>query len=262
MRPDVTAIRWQHTIELPDGVVTPGRWDARSALDRVPLPASLEGRRCLSVATDDGFWAFELERRGAQTVLFVEDDAARWDWPAHAPAENVEQVRRLYAGTDAFEIARGHLGSRVEHVRMSTYDLCPASVGEFDFAVVASALFHLRDPVRALTAVASVIDNGELLFIDHVSVLLSVLRPRQPAADLSAHELPHWWAPNIAGLRRLVEAAGFEVLRTGGPYLVRRGTGYDAHAGGPAKRPSSRRMLLSRAGVPHGWVLARAGSAP
>jgi tRNA (mo5U34)-methyltransferase len=51
-------------MELAPGVLTPGWLDHRGAVARVPFPDSLEGKRCLDVGTFNGFWAFEMERRG------------------------------------------------------------------------------------------------------------------------------------------------------------------------------------------------------
>src|SRR5689334_4047032 len=63
---------WWHVIEVAPGVVTPGWWDLRPAAERMPWPASLDGMRCLDVGTMDGFWAFELERRGAGEVVAID----------------------------------------------------------------------------------------------------------------------------------------------------------------------------------------------
>ena len=49
-------LHWYHTLELPGGELTPGWFDTRGAVDRVPWPAaSLRGLRCLDVGTWDGF---------------------------------------------------------------------------------------------------------------------------------------------------------------------------------------------------------------
>ena len=73
---------WWHTIELAPGVVTPGWWDLRPTAARLPWPGSLQGLRCLDVGTMDGFWAFELERRGAGEVHAIDlADPARQDVP-------------------------------------------------------------------------------------------------------------------------------------------------------------------------------------
>ena len=85
LREHVAAHDWYHTIELAPGVVTPGWFDTRSVVDALPLPASLAGKRCLDVGTFDGFWAFELERRGAEEVIAIDVlDPKAWDWPANS----------------------------------------------------------------------------------------------------------------------------------------------------------------------------------
>jgi tRNA (mo5U34)-methyltransferase len=63
---------WWHTIELPDGRITPGGWDLRPTAARIPWPGDLRGMRCLDVGTMDGFWAFEMERRGAADVVALD----------------------------------------------------------------------------------------------------------------------------------------------------------------------------------------------
>ena len=48
-----------------------------------PSRERLDGKRCLDVGTYDGFWAFEIEQRGAKEVVAVDVlDPRRWDWPS------------------------------------------------------------------------------------------------------------------------------------------------------------------------------------
>src|SRR4029077_10922141 len=75
---EIRGLSWYHTIDLGHGVRTPGFVDHRAQLPRYALPASMEGLRCLDVATFDGFWAYEFERRGATDVVAI-DVAKRAD---------------------------------------------------------------------------------------------------------------------------------------------------------------------------------------
>ncbi len=253
---------WYHTIELPGGIRTPGLFDMPRALSQVQMPASLHGKRCLDVGTAEGFWAFEMERRGASEVVAM--DLGEWslvDWPpAYGPAHRgeMEVVPR-------FKLAREALGSSVEWVAGSVYNLNPEVHGEFDFVFLGSLLVHLRDPVRALSALRTVL-RGELLVNDVVSLPLTLLRPKWPAAGLAEAEQPAWWIPNVAALRLFAEAAGYRVLATGGPYFLRYGEGRDTdpmRARASRTRPSLRslpheliRKTKDRFGVPHAWLLA------
>ena len=113
-----------------------------------------------------------------------------------------------------FALARDALDSKVEWHNLSVYDLSPDAVGQFDFVFMGSLLLHLRDPVLALSAVRSV-TRGEFLSYDTVSPFLTWLHPRTPAARLKGTEID-WWTPNVAGLRRMIESAGFQILKSGG----------------------------------------------
>src|SRR3954447_15154722 len=84
---------WYHTLELP-GLTTEGVFDLRLYLDRYGLPDDMAGIRALDVGTWDGFWAFEMERRGATVVALDLDDERDLDWPApFLPAHHSEQER-------------------------------------------------------------------------------------------------------------------------------------------------------------------------
>src|SRR2546423_14048035 len=93
LQAEVERYPWYHTLELGGGVVTKGMFDHRPVLDRYPIPEDLTGKRCLDVATMDGFWAFEMERRGAASVtaLYLEDPA-QLGWPASPGAGHGETM--------------------------------------------------------------------------------------------------------------------------------------------------------------------------
>ena len=72
---------WYHTIDIAPGVATPGWFDLRSVVDLMPWP-DVRGKRCLDIGTFDGFYAFELERRGAAEVVAVDiEDLRALAWP-------------------------------------------------------------------------------------------------------------------------------------------------------------------------------------
>ena len=162
-------------------------------------------------------------------------------------------------GGAGFELAREALGSAVERRELSVYDLDPDEVGSFDFVYVGSLLLHLRDPVRALAAVRTVC-RGEAVIVDAIDLPKTLLYRRQPVATLDGRGRPWWWKPNLAGLARLAEAAGFELV--GGSTRLRMPRG----SGQPLRRPAVRelgsretRRELANAlfGDPHCAILAR-----
>jgi tRNA (mo5U34)-methyltransferase len=190
---------WWHVIELPDGSVTPGGWDLRETARAIPWP-DLRGKRCLDVGTADGFWAFELERRGAAEVLAT-------DLPS--PFQARSRTR--------FEHARERLGSRVRYEERDVFQL----EGEFDVLFAGYVLQMVRDPVGALDAMRRVC-RGQLLLLETVSRPLGLIPA--PVARLDARrDGSEWFVFNRAGLRKAAELAGWTVEEQTGTLRDRAG---------------------------------------
>ena len=254
--------RWYHCIEVAPGVLTPGMFDLRPIVERMPWP-DVRGRRCLDVGTSDGFLAFELERRGAAEVVAVDLAAhEQWDWEAHMGSLGPEYLRAV-SGPEmgaGFRVAHALRRSSVIFHAASVYELSPDTVGSFDVVLCGSLLLHLRDPLRAMAAIASVC-HGQLLCTNQVDLGRSVTHPRTPLFRLDATSgITQWWIPNAAGHRQMLRAAGFAVERQSGLYSI---------PFGPAHPPRLRnrqglahtltQLLLTRSeGVPHLAILARA----
>lgn len=261
LREYVAQREWYHTIELRPGIETPGWFDLRPVAPLVPWP-DLAGRRCLDVGTFDGFWAREMLRRGASEVLAVDIlDPQRWDWPAGGGQGIVEALAARKRKGDGFEFVNRALRQPIERRELSVYDLDPAEIGSFDLVYVGSLLLHLRDPIRALERVKSVCrPEGAMLLVDAIDLELTLRHPRRPVASLDGLGRPWWWRPNLAGLVRMVVAAGFELTRPPVRMWMPLGKGY----AGPRLRPTLLKtaagreaIVLARRGDPHAAVLAR-----
>jgi len=254
----VASIDWYHTIELADGVITPGWLDHRQVLERIPLPLSLSGCRCLDVGTFNGFWAFEMERRGAEEVLAVDVlDPRRWDWPVNSDEATIREIGRRMAGGDGFEIAADALGSKVRRLDRSVYGLERREVGQFDLAYVGSLLVHLRDPVLALERIAAVADT--VVIVDGVDLALTLRHRRLPAARLDGRGRPWWWYPNLAGLGRLARAAGLELSQAPRLLFVPPGRGWRPKRWVPralSSREGRYQLTAAWLGDPHGSLVA------
>jgi SAM-dependent methyltransferase len=252
---------WYHTMELAPGVITPGWFDLRPIVDRMPWP-DVSGKRCLDVGTYDGFLAFELERRGAKEVISIDiDDHTLWDWPPDVRATGGQNLAKL-AGPEkgrGFRIAAGALGSRVERRALSVYELDRRDIGEFDVVVCGSLLLHLRDPLRALEAIREVC-AGSFLSAEQVELGLSVMHRRRPLLRLNGSgELCQWFTPSAAGHRRMLFAAGFGIERSSRIYTVPYGVSHPAPPRNLRHRAQEtlQRLVAGAPGVPHAAVLAR-----
>ena len=214
---DVLALdhHWYHCVDLGDGRTTPGWIDLRGVVDVPALPSSLTGRRALDIGTYDGFWAFELERRGAQVVALDIDEIPPPDTPLANRAAIAAEAEGREPGR-GFRALKALRGSSVERVSCNVYDLTPEAVGgPVDLVFLGAMLLHLRDPVGALERVLQVlVPGGELVLFEPVDVKLS--RKKEPLARFLARDTTWtWWYPNTACLRQWAETAGFSGVEVG-----------------------------------------------
>jgi tRNA (mo5U34)-methyltransferase len=207
---------WYHTIELAPGVTTPGQIDLRGEAGRV-LPDELSSQRALDVGAFDGFWSFEMERRGAEVIALDLDrlEAAEWSPLQRQRLESVAASWGVELGR-GFKLAAEALGSSVSRVVSNVYDLTPEAIGgPVDFAFSGAILLHLRDPVKALERIRDALRPGGVVRVmEPVSVALSLRAPRRPAASFQAADTDfNWWVPNLAGVAAWLRAAQFERIR-------------------------------------------------
>lgn len=198
---------WYHTQELAPGLVTPGMFDLRPFVDRYGIPDDLSGMRALDVGTFEGFWAFELERRGAEVTAIDVDRVQDLDWPPRLRPP--EDDRR----GEGFELARAALGSSVRRIGVSVYEATPEMLGgPFDLVFCGSVLIHLRDPMLALERMAALC-GGRLILAEEYSRKLQLV-PFATAAEFRG-ETPWstWWRPSIRAWLAMVRTAGFEDVR-------------------------------------------------
>lgn len=201
VRTEVKKINWWHSIDLGNGIVTPGEYDTRTLLDRIGLPADLRGLTVLDIGAWDGYMSFEAERRGASRVLAT--DSYVW-------RNNVR------AGKGGFEFARSALRSKVEDMDIDVMDLTPERVGTFDIVLFLGVLYHLRHPLLALERVRSV--TKKLLIMETHVDLLQIQRPAMafyPGMELN-NDPTNWCGPNEACCIAMLKNVGFRNIRVVG----------------------------------------------
>lgn len=202
----VSAIGWYHTIDLGNSVVTPGLFDHRPLVPHYGFPLDLSNRTALDVATFDGFWAFEMERRGAQVTAIDIPSLSSLDLPPQLRTEMLAQGLEAQSG-EGFSVAHRALRSKVERIACSVYDLSPERVGTFDLVHVADLLLHLQSPITALQRIRSV-THGQAMIVD-------VFDPRLlPNGGRTVQYQGGWWSaiwwtPSLSALAQMVLDAGF-----------------------------------------------------
>jgi tRNA (mo5U34)-methyltransferase len=196
---EVNKIKWFHTIDLGNGIVTRGEdYLSPKRLKRLRFPESLRGKTFLDIGAWDGFFSFEAERRGASKVLATDE----FIWAGKG-----------WASKAGFELARRVLGSKVEDCLISVYDISPSRVGLFDVVLFSGVLYHLEDPYLGIRNVASV--TKELLILETHTDLEWIRRPAMafyPGAEVRGDET-NWSGPNTAAVKAMLSCCGFTDIK-------------------------------------------------
>jgi tRNA (mo5U34)-methyltransferase len=191
--------RWYHRIEVRPGIITPGVNDSPATLQMLRLPADCSGMRALDIGARDGFFSFELERRGADVLAVDYMPAARTGFP----------------------IAAQLLGSRVVFRQANIYHLSAEEIGTFDLVLFLGLLYHLPDPIRALRTVRRLctwLMYLETLVIDQVmpmpegseAIPLMQFFP----GDSYNGDPTNYWGPNVRCVEAMLAETEFRVERT------------------------------------------------
>jgi SAM-dependent methyltransferase len=140
-----------HTMELPGYGVMNGDWDLRPAVDEYLGKVAFSGKRVLEIGPASGFLTFQMEKRGADVVSVEVTAEHGWDFVPY-PASKLEEVfgeRRIVMQRlkNSYWFSHDAQSSKAKVYYGDVYNL-PASLGEFDIAVMGSVLLHCRDPLR------------------------------------------------------------------------------------------------------------------
>lgn len=220
---------WAHSIELGDGVVTPGtltpehlhgRWEAM----RLP---PLDGKDVLDIGAWDGFFAFEAECHGAARVVALDhyvwsmdlsmwvarvEDAATRGEPVPLP----EQVSGLWRpeelpGKRGFDVARAARSSAVIPMVADFMSIDVASLGRFDVVLYLGVLYHMQDPLGALRRLSRVTRDLAVIETEatHVQGFEQLPLWQFYGGSELANDPTNWWVPNEAALVSACNAAGF-----------------------------------------------------
>jgi tRNA (mo5U34)-methyltransferase len=227
---------WHHSIDLGDGVITPGGKTLAHHHDellRMQLP-NLAGKSVLDVGAWDGYYTFMAEGAGASRVVALDHYAWSVDFEkatsyisrqqaAGLPIRAFHTVPDLWdpaglPGKRGFDLASRALNSRAHVVvdDFMTMDLEP--LGTFDVVLFLGVIYHLEEPLRALRRLRQVTRGFAVI----ESEAVSSLDDRSSWEFVDATQLNNdptiWWVPTAAGLSAMCSAAGFSAVTiTAGP---------------------------------------------
>ncbi len=194
---EMAAGSWWHSIDLGNGVITPGVHpidELRDNFTYFKLPADLGGKTLLDIGCWDGFYSFEAERRGARVT-------------------SVDCWR-----PENFFRAHAALQSKAEFHELSVYDVNKAGLGSFDMVFFLGVLYHLRHPLLALEQVCEVTRDFAIIETHVIDNLYDSKHPVMEFYEFDelGGQYDNWWGPNVECLTKMARAAGFvrvELLR-------------------------------------------------
>jgi tRNA (mo5U34)-methyltransferase len=258
---DLSKYYWYHTVDLGDGLVTPGDYDHRPNLPAFRFPDDMRGMHVLDVGSATGFYAFEFEKRGAEVVSVelpgIEDwdiaaadrervlgDMARWcrlnggdpegqggpffqpeRYGDGLPKGTLDEVNE-YAVHGPFEFCRRVLKSNVRRCLSSVYDLTPRKLGRdgFDLIYAGDVFVHVMGPLKGLDVLASLC-KGTLVMSQE---LLQVSDDLPVSVYLGGCEREGdargWWHGNRLCWEQMLRRVGFNRVEVVGRHrgIVRR----------------------------------------
>lgn len=181
---------WWHSIDLGNGVVTPGVHslaEMQELYQSLNLPEDLSGKTLLDIGCWDGFYTFETERHGAKVT-----SVDCWH-PSN------------------FFVAREALNSNAEFHEASVYELGREKLGTFDIVLFMGVLYHLRHPLLALENVCEMTRDFAII---ESHIIDKMREGHEPAMefyefDELGGQYDNWWAPNFECMVQMTRSAGF-----------------------------------------------------
>jgi tRNA (mo5U34)-methyltransferase len=184
-----------HSFRLPDGRLAVGAmsldWQEKR-LAAFDLPPNLEGKRVLDIGPWDGYYTFEMERRGAEVTAID------------------------YVDLDTFRALHRAFASKAVYRRMDVYEIDASGLGPFDIVLCLGVLYHLKHPLLALEKICAVtrdrcvVDTFVVDGEEHQHGLGSPL----PFAEFYERaemggQTDNWCGPTVAAVEAWIRAAGF-----------------------------------------------------
>ncbi|PKN51115.1 MAG: hypothetical protein CVU55_13355 [Deltaproteobacteria bacterium HGW-Deltaproteobacteria-13] len=245
---------WYHTVDLGEGLITPGTYDYRDKLSVFPFPEEMRGMNVLDVGSASGFFSFEFERRGAAVTSVEIPALSGLDcFPGETLGQTINKLKKMMPSHSAFsreqqdklfclegaeklynyfidgpfKFCQRMLKSKVDRHYCTVYDICPERLGRtYDLVFLGDILLHTIHPLKALASAASVCDGTLILSQalpdapDNLPMMVYMGGEVQGEDDLS------WWWPNLSCHISLLKKLGFRQVS-----MVGKNSGYLQSAG-------------------------------
>lgn len=151
---------WYHRIPVGHDLVTPGNKmdyhpDIWGMIDKALNTLDFQGKKVIDIGCRDGYFSFDVEKRGASSILGVDNDLSK--------------------GTTEFLIP--YFDSKVTMQEENLYELTPDKYGQFDVVLFLGVLYHLRYPFWGLKKMVDLTQDGGYLVIESGMMVNPTLAP-------------------------------------------------------------------------------------
>lgn len=230
---------WYHTVDLGNGLVTPGDYDFRGQLPAFHFPANMAGMKVMDVGSATGFFAYEFEKRGADVtsvelpsledwdILSCDRDSLRQKLMAFFKASTPEEAYKKHLD-GPFQFCHTALNSRVKRCFSPIYDLGQTKIGKtkFDFIYAGDILLHLFSPLKALDVLSELCQGSLMVTIDvpfpggqENLPMMAYMGGFNRETDSRT-----WWTLSPVCVEQILKRMGFETVQVVGNYsgIIRR----------------------------------------
>jgi len=158
---------WYHTVDLGNGLVTPGHYDFRGSIHDFGFPENMSGLRVLDIGAATGYFSFEFAERGAEVTSIDLPSLYDWDMVHSEKEQVVASLIKFHQASSPeeahyrhivgpFDFCRDRKGLTVNRVFSPIYKLTPEVLGgrTFDMVYLGDILNHLFSPWAALEVVS------------------------------------------------------------------------------------------------------------
>jgi tRNA (mo5U34)-methyltransferase len=206
LREEMNGFTWWHTIDLGNGLVTPGKLPIdriQRKMDAVFRPIDLAGKSVLDIGAWNGAYSIGAMRRGASKVTAV--DYVTWR-------------DAKFRGRETFDFAVRASKLEIDAVeRDIAVPNALADLGPFDVVLFLGVFYHLLNPISVLEQIGHL--AKECVVVDtHITpepktppMMVFFAEKERGGKGEAAHT---GWAPNPACVEGLLRNVGFSRVTT------------------------------------------------
>ena len=194
-------LRFWHSVELPDGTVTPGKkplWFLKLEEQAILEHISPKGKSVLDIGAWDGYFSFAMERLGASNV--TASDWHCWVW------------EESWGSKDSFDFVKQALKSQVNEWIVKAEEI-PVNGPRHDIVLVLGVLYHVKNPIALIERATALANDRVVIETEYRNDGLLEPILYLVSGDELNDDSSNWNVPNLAAISVICEMAGLENIK-------------------------------------------------